>query len=149
MESLLAAAVGGVGGTTRPGQVEMAQAVAMEADYLATGHYARIDGSEGGRRLLRSLDETKDQSFVLYMLGQQELGRLLFPIGGYRKSEIRRLAQEGKLPHHRLNGSRRSELYFDLDEIDAAIRGANGKAAEHPSPEELADQIASEIMSRA
>ncbi len=76
----------------------MAQAVAMEADYLATGHYARIDGSDGARRLLRSLDETKDQSYVLYMLGQQELGRLLFPIGGYRKSEIRRLAQEMGLP---------------------------------------------------
>lgn len=76
----------------------MAQAVAMEAGYLATGHYARIEGSDGGRRLLRSLDETKDQSYVLYMLGQEELGRLLFPIGGYRKSDIRRLAQEMKLP---------------------------------------------------
>src|SRR3990172_11058861 len=74
------------------------RAAALEADYLATGHYARIDRSNGSYRLLRAQDEEKDQSYVLYMLGQQELSRLLFPIGGYRKGEVRRLAQELGLP---------------------------------------------------
>jgi len=74
------------------------RAVALDADYLATGHYARIERSDGKYRLLRALDGEKDQSYVLYMLGQQELSRLLFPIGGYRKEEVRALAVEMGLP---------------------------------------------------
>jgi tRNA-specific 2-thiouridylase len=50
------------------------------ADRLATGHYARVS-HEGGHRLLRARDATKDQSYALYMLGQRELARLEFPIG--------------------------------------------------------------------
>lgn len=76
----------------------LARAAAFEADYLATGHYARIDRSDGAFRLLRARDAEKDQSYVLYMLGQQELSRVIFPIGNYRKEEIRELAQEMGLP---------------------------------------------------
>ena len=76
----------------------LARASALEADYLATGHYARIDRSDGAYRLLRARDAEKDQSYVLYMLGQQELSRVIFPIGDYRKEEIRGLAQEMGLP---------------------------------------------------
>ena len=76
----------------------LARATALDAGYLATGHYARIDRRDGSYRLLRSHDPEKDQSYVLYMLGQQELARLLFPIGGYRKGETRRLAREMGLP---------------------------------------------------
>ena len=72
----------------------LAHAGALEADYLATGHYARIAGDEGAYRLLSAYDAEKDQSYVLYMLGQEELGRVLFPIGGYRKEEVRGLAEE-------------------------------------------------------
>ncbi|MGB2695242.1 MAG: tRNA 2-thiouridine(34) synthase MnmA [Dehalococcoidia bacterium] len=67
---------------------------AFEADYLATGHYARIDKRDGGHRLLRALDAEKDQSYVLYMLTQSDLSRLLFPIGDLHKDETRRLARE-------------------------------------------------------
>src|SRR3990170_4723366 len=74
------------------------RAAALEADYLATGHYARIDRSNGQYRLLRARDGEKDQSYVLYMLGQQELSRLMFPTGGYRKEEVRSLALEMGLP---------------------------------------------------
>ena len=74
------------------------RAAALEADYLATGHYARIDRRNGAYRLLQAVDPEKDQSYVLYMLGQQELGRVLFPIGDYRKDEVRRLAREMELP---------------------------------------------------
>src|SRR3990172_1145886 len=76
----------------------LARAVALDADYLATGHYARIDRSNGSYRLLRARDPEKDQSYVLYMLGQRELARLLFPIGDYRKGEVRELAREMGLP---------------------------------------------------
>jgi tRNA-specific 2-thiouridylase len=76
----------------------LGRAVALEADYLATGHYARIQRSNGSYRLLRARDPEKDQSYVLYMLGQRELARLLFPIADYRKGEVRGLALEMGLP---------------------------------------------------
>lgn len=72
--------------------------LALGADYLATGHYARIDRVDGRYRLLRAADEGKDQSYVLYTLGQRELSRLLFPTGDYRKEEVRQLATEMGLP---------------------------------------------------
>ncbi len=74
------------------------RAVALEADYLATGHYARIDRNGSCHRLLQARDPEKDQSYVLYMLGQAELARLLFPIGDYPKEEVRRLGREMGLP---------------------------------------------------
>lgn len=74
------------------------RARAMEADYLATGHYARVERQNSGYRLLSAVDAEKDQSYVLYMLGQNELSRLLFPIGGYRKEEVRALAIDLGLP---------------------------------------------------
>lgn len=71
------------------------RALALDAKYLATGHYARVEhGAEPAERarLLRALDQSKDQSYVLYTLGQAELRRLLLPLGGYQKSEVRRIA---------------------------------------------------------
>jgi len=62
------------------------------ADRLATGHYARVT-HDGGHRLLRARDASKDQSYALYMLGQRELARLEFPIGDLAdKAETRRIA---------------------------------------------------------
>jgi tRNA-specific 2-thiouridylase len=62
--------------------------------YIATGHYARVDlDALSGRYLLKkALDRTKDQSYVLYMLTQEQLARTLFPLGGMRKSEVREIA---------------------------------------------------------
>jgi tRNA-specific 2-thiouridylase len=73
------------------------RAVAFEADYLATGHYARIDREGERYRLLRAVDPDKDQSYVLYTMGQAELAKTLFPVGAYEKPEIRALAREMKL----------------------------------------------------
>ncbi len=70
------------------------RAVALDADYLATGHYARIERDGGRQRLLRAADPDKDQSYVLYTMGQPELARTLFPVGGYAKPDIRALAAE-------------------------------------------------------
>ena len=77
----------------------MERASALEAKYLATGHYARVFSSEGSYRLLSAVDDEKDQSYVLYMLGQDDLARVLFPIGSRRKAEIRTLAMEMGLPN--------------------------------------------------
>jgi tRNA-specific 2-thiouridylase len=74
-------------------------ALALEADYLATGHYVRVEHRDDGARLLRAVDSDKDQSYVLYTLGQAELSRTLFPVGGYPKDEIRALAHRWSLPN--------------------------------------------------
>lgn len=73
-------------------------ALALGADYLATGHYARIRPSEEGLKLVKAVDEEKDQSYVLHVLGQQELAHVMFPIGGYTKYEVREMAAQMNLP---------------------------------------------------
>ena len=70
------------------------RAVALGADVLATGHYARVRSDGDRYRLLRGVDKNKDQSYVLWMLDQQKLARTLFPVGDMPKSETRRLAAE-------------------------------------------------------
>ncbi|GAG41812.1 unnamed protein product, partial [marine sediment metagenome] len=64
----------------------------MGADYLATGHYARVELSQDSYRLLKAVDLTKDQSYFLYTLGQRQLQYLLLPLGNLHKVEVRRLA---------------------------------------------------------
>lgn len=69
-------------------------ALALDADYLATGHYARIDqGADGLFRLRKGVDESKDQSYVLSVMGQEQLSKAKFPIGEYPKAEVRELAR--------------------------------------------------------
>ena len=70
----------------------------LDADFIATGHYARIDHSPNGYRLLKAVDQTKDQSYFLYTLGQKELQHLLLPLGNLRKVEVRELAAKLSLP---------------------------------------------------
>jgi len=67
------------------------------AEYIATGHYARVE-RDGGVLLKTARDEKKDQSYVLYELRKEELSRLLLPLGIYGKGEIRRMAKEKALP---------------------------------------------------
>ncbi|HEX2150199.1 MAG TPA: tRNA 2-thiouridine(34) synthase MnmA [Actinomycetota bacterium] len=63
-----------------------------DADVLATGHYARTDCAGGRYRLLRAREHNKDQSYVLHMLGQEELRLARFPVGEYSKPDIRKIA---------------------------------------------------------
>ncbi|MCX5994315.1 MAG: tRNA 2-thiouridine(34) synthase MnmA [Chloroflexi bacterium] len=72
---------------------EKAQGCGIEADFFASGHYARMErGGAGGRHLLKKGgDEIKDQSYFLYGLTQAQLARTLFPLGGYMKQEVRKL----------------------------------------------------------
>lgn len=76
------------------------RAIAMGVDRLATGHYARIErDAEGGTyRLHRAVDDEKDQSYVLYTLGQDALARTMFPLGGMTKAETREVARALDLP---------------------------------------------------
>lgn len=74
-------------------------ALALGADYLATGHYARVRRNGRGFELWRAVDPDKDQSYVLYTLGQRELARTLFPVGEHPKSEIRAAARRLGLPN--------------------------------------------------
>jgi tRNA-specific 2-thiouridylase len=74
-------------------------ALALDADYLATGHYARIrQAADGKFQLLKGLDDAKDQSYVLSVMGQPQLSRTLFPVGEYAKPQVRDLAARFGLP---------------------------------------------------
>lgn len=76
-------------------------ALMLDADYLATGHYARIRQDESGKyQLWMGLDPRKDQSYVLSVMGQQQLAHAMFPIGEYEKTEVRAIAEKIGLSVH-------------------------------------------------
>lgn len=70
----------------------------MDADFVATGHYAKIEKIKDKHHLYTSCDEEKDQTYFLYNLSQNQLSRVLFPIGKYKKSKIREIAKKIGLP---------------------------------------------------
>lgn len=74
----------------------MERAARLGCDFVATGHYARIehDKDAGVYRLLRGVDANKDQSYFLYSMTQERLARTLFPLGGLTKPEVRALAEK-------------------------------------------------------
>jgi tRNA-uridine 2-sulfurtransferase len=72
----------------------LAYADGLDAAYLATGHYARIARGDDGFRLLSGADPDKDQSYFLYGLDQRQLSRVIFPLGGLLKADVRALAAE-------------------------------------------------------
>ncbi len=89
------------------------RALALDAFYLATGHYARVERLEGEYRLLKGIDGEKDQSYALYMLSQRELRHLLLPLGDYTKEGVRAMAREWGLPV--AGRSESQEICFVLD----------------------------------
>ncbi len=74
----------------------------IKADFIATGHYARLEESKTKLKsvycLLRARDKNKDQSYFLWQLNQKILEKTLFPVGGYEKKEVKELAREFNLP---------------------------------------------------
>lgn len=68
----------------------------LEYDYIVTGHYARVEYDEEKNRYLlkKAVDDTKDQSYVLYMLTQEQLANISLPLGGLRKTEVREIAEK-------------------------------------------------------
>ena len=79
----------------------------LEYDYIVTGHYARVEyDEEKGRYLLKkAVDDTKDQSYVLYMLTQEQLAHISLPLGGLRKTEVREIAEENGFVNARKHDS--------------------------------------------
>jgi tRNA-specific 2-thiouridylase len=75
-------------------------AMRLGASKIATGHYARIGFSENRLQLLKGKDPSKDQSYFLHRLNQEQLSRVMFPVGELKKSVVRRLALEAGLPNH-------------------------------------------------
>lgn len=109
------------------------QALAMGADFLATGHYARKQQRKDGRwELLRAVDRTKDQSYVLHVLTQEKLARALFPVGEYNKTEIRALAERFNLPSASHSDSQ--DLCFLGGEDYRTFLRRFAPGLEHPGP---------------
>jgi len=69
------------------------KALKLDADYIATGHYCRVKDN----KLFKGKDENKDQSYFLWQLKQNQLKHILFPVGGYTKDEVKKLAKKFKL----------------------------------------------------
>ncbi|MEE0920686.1 MAG: tRNA 2-thiouridine(34) synthase MnmA, partial [Lachnospiraceae bacterium] len=77
----------------------LARSMELGAEYIATGHYARIMQLDNGRYVIRnSVTAKKDQTYALYNLTQNQLSHTLMPVGDYEKEEIRKIAQELNLP---------------------------------------------------
>ncbi len=73
------------------------KAMEMGFDYIAMGHYARIDHSNGDVKMLRGVDSNKDQTYFLCQLTKKQLEKALFPVGGLEKKDVRRIAKEYNL----------------------------------------------------
>ena len=112
-------------------------AMRLGAEKIATGHYARIGSSNNVFHLLRGKDSSKDQSYFLHRLNQEQLSRVLFPVGEMKKSDVRRLALEAGLPNHAKKDSTgicfigerpfRDFLNRYLPKVPGAIVDENGK----------------------
>lgn len=75
------------------------RALAIGANFMATGHYARVQQlDQANWQLLRAIDHQKDQTYVLHVLQQDQLAQSIFPLGNYTKSQVRQLAHQFNLP---------------------------------------------------
>jgi tRNA-specific 2-thiouridylase len=103
-------------------------ALGMGMDYLATGHYARIERDTGsGRWLLqKGIDTARDQSYFLYSLGQNHLSRALFPLGSLRKAEVREIAREQRL-HNAAKSDSQDICFIPDGKYAAFIEAYTGK----------------------
>ncbi|MBI5188373.1 MAG: tRNA 2-thiouridine(34) synthase MnmA [Nitrospirae bacterium] len=127
----------------------MKEAEKRGAEYIATGHYARVEKSQKSEvrsqklkdknyslftihySLLKGIDPRKDQSYVLYMLREEEIERLILPLGYYRKDEVRKIAQELNLPAAKRPESQEicfieDRNYFKFIEMLSPIAGNPG-----------------------
>lgn len=100
----------------------------LEFDYIATGHYAQIEWSGDRFLLKKAIDAKKDQSYVLYMLTQEQLSRVVFPLGGLTKTRVREIAVENGLVNAEKGDSQ--DICFAPDgDYAAFIEKWRGKSA--------------------
>ena len=101
------------------------KALSLDADYIATGHYARTQRTKNKKqktefKLFKGKDKNKDQSYFLWMLSQKQLKRVLFPVGNYTRKEVEKLAKKFKLP---FSGVRKSqEICFIPNTIENFLK---------------------------
>ena len=107
----------------------MKKAAQLGADYLATGHYARVDyDDERGRYILRKgLDATKDQSYFLFSMTQEQLSKTLFPVGSYCKDEIRDMLRDAGISIADKDESQ-DICFVDDGDYSSLIEKSKGKA---------------------
>ncbi len=113
--------------------VLLERAAGLGADLLATGHYARLKRQEDGTiLLLRAVDDTKDQSYMLHRLTQEQLSKTIFPLGEYQKKDVRRLARDWGLEMAFQKDSQ--DLCFITDEDYRAFLAKYLPDVVHPGP---------------
>ncbi len=98
----------------------------LNADFVVTGHYARVEFENGEYKLKKAVDETKDQSYFLYMLTQDQLKHIKFPLGEYTKPQIREIAEQNNLITARKKDSQDICFVPDGDYVNF-IKNYNGK----------------------
>ena len=114
------------------------RSIAIGADYIATGHYARIDRLPDGRYAIRSsVTAAKDQTYALYSLTQEQLAHTLMPVGSYTKEEIREMAEAAGLPVARKPDSQEICFVPDDDYGGFIDREAGGRV---PGPGNFVDK---------
>ena len=122
------------------------KARALDAEYIATGHYARVEHTpagygDGGPVLRRATDPEKDQSYVLYTMGRRNLGHTLLPLGAYQKEQVRALARALHLPV--ADKAESQEICFVTQGHYADVVRAKAPLAMTPGP--IMDQDGQEI----
>lgn len=113
-------------------------ALAQQFDCLATGHYVQTEYADGSWRLLKGRDPAKDQSYVLYRLGQFELAHLQFPLGGLTKQEVRAIARGANLPAAEKKESQ--EICFVPDDYPSFLRSHVPDFAQRVRPGPIVDR---------
>ena len=108
----------------------MKRAVALQADYVATGHYAIIESTPDGMVLKKAADHGKDQSYVLFGMGQPELSHTLMPVGAYPKDTIRRMADDAGFTNARKPDSQ-DICFVPFGDYKAFLKG---RVASIPGP---------------
>lgn len=108
------------------------RALALDAQYLATGHYARVRRQGDRYQLWRGVDPHKDQSYVLHVLGQAQLAHALFPVGAFTKAQVREMARERGLPVAERGESQ--DLCFVSDGDYRRFLSARASQAVRPGP---------------
>lgn len=101
----------------------------LGCDYIVTGHYARVCFENGKYILKKALDATKDQSYVLYAMTQEQLSHTLFPLGELNKTDVRKIAKENGFQNHNKPDSQ--DICFVPDgDYSAVIEKYTGKQSE-------------------
>ena len=111
------------------------KADALGCDYLATGHYARVEKSGGRWLLKKGLDAKKDQSYVLFPLSQDKLSRVILPLGELTKEQVRELAAANGFPNAK-RGDSQDICFLPDGDYAAFIERYSGKA---PPPGDIVD----------